>query len=445
MHAIKRERFEALVAYTRVSNILAQELEWYESDDKILLATIVIDYENQFSVVIFGRDDKQRYRCIDVIPSFKRQAYAKKSMLRKTKKILENNSNTFPQGDEKGNNINLFEPLIKTSTKLNPHFEEVRNHNTFSSAREIITEIMNYYVDIDGNFIEQFQTTGFDSRLWELYLFAYLTEESFDLDRTHNAPDFLVAKGDRKIAIEAVTVQATQNKKETTSILKDNEQNIVRSRDYMSIKFGSALYSKLKKEYWKKEHVNNNPLIFAIADFHEEQSMLWTSPALISYLYGIEHDHSCSEDGTLAIKRIKIDVHKYQDKKIPSGFFFTKDAEHISAVLFSATGTITKFTRMGRIAGFGDLSIKSVYFGTCHDHNPNAALPNRFFFEINEEYKETWGTGVSIFHNPQALHPISPDIFPSVAHHHYIDGQIVSTIPSFHPYSGQTIDIEVTK
>ena len=33
---------------------------------------------------------------------------------------------------------------------------------------------------------------------------------------------------------------------------------------------------------------------------------------------------------------------KYQDKKIPSGFFFTKDAEHISAVLFSATGTITK-------------------------------------------------------------------------------------------------------
>lgn len=169
MHAIKRERFEALVAYTRVSNILVQELEWYESDDKILLATIVIHYDHEFSVIILGRDKKQRYRCIYLLTELKKLEDARESMFSRTKEILSSNSDTFPQGDEKGKNINLFEPLMKTSTKLNPHFEEVRSQNKFSSAREIITELMNHYVDIDGNFIEQFQTTGFDSRLWELY------------------------------------------------------------------------------------------------------------------------------------------------------------------------------------------------------------------------------------------------------------------------------------
>jgi hypothetical protein len=36
--------------------------------------------------------------------------------------------------------------------------------------------MMHWYEDPDGNFIEQFQTTGFDARLWELYLFAMFCE-----------------------------------------------------------------------------------------------------------------------------------------------------------------------------------------------------------------------------------------------------------------------------
>lgn len=95
---------------------------------------------------------------------------------------------------------------------------------------------------------------------------------------------------------------------------------------------------------------------------------------------------------------------------------------------------------MGRLAGFGDQSIKIMYRGTCHKHDPNSALPDLFNFEIDESYEETWGEGVSVFHNPRALHPLSREVFPSAAHHYMTDdGQITSYLPEFHPYSGITM------
>lgn len=193
------------------------------------------------------------------------------------------------------------------------------------------------------------------------------------------------------------------------------------------------------------EHVSGSPLVFAIADFHAKQSMLWSSTALQNYLYGTRHEFHFGEDGQLIISPIKIDYHEHNGKKIPSGFFFTEDAEHVSAVMFSSTGTISKFIRMGKLAGFGDPSIRVLYGGNCHKHDPNAALPDQFLFEIDQDYEETWGEGISIFHNPRALRPLSRDVFPSVAHHYMQeDGQLVSYLPEFHPYNGLTTMVQTT-
>lgn len=445
MHPIRQERFDALVGYSRLPHaaLMTREMEWYASDGETLLATVLVDYEGEFAAIILGRDADRRYRCIETLASFDHIEEARKCMLGRAGEILAKGESVFPQGDERGKRVDLFEPLYETA-KLNPNFEIVRSQRAYSSAKEIIAEAMHHYQDIDGNFVEQFQTTGFDSRLWELYLFAYFTQETLVIDRTHNAPDFLVSDGTQTVAIEAVTVQASQNDSaETIDIAELTPQDIQElHRHYMPIKFGSPLYSKLKKKYWEMQHVKGCPLVFAIADFHAKQSMLWSSTALQNYLYGVSHDFH-SEDGKLVISPLKTEFHEYKGKKIPSGFFFTDDTEHISAVLFSATGTISKFIRMGKLAGFGDPSIKILYHGACYKHDPNAALPDLFSFEVDQNYEETWGEGVSIFHNPRALHPLSCDVFPSAAHHHMDDdGQIVSYIPEFHPYNGMTIMLQ---
>lgn len=91
--------------------------------------------------------------------------------------------------------------------------------------------------------------------------------------------------------------------------------------NYMPIKFGSSLYSKLtKNRYWDLEHVKGNPLVFAIADFHEANSMVWSHSALWQYLYGMRYEHIQTEDGSYHIAPTKILTHKLDAKEIPSGF-----------------------------------------------------------------------------------------------------------------------------
>lgn len=74
--------------------------------------------------------------------------------------------------------------------------------------------------------------------------------------------------------------------------------------------------------------------------------MTWTSPALLEYLYGVAHDFVFDNKGQLVITPIKIETHEHEGKTIPSGYFFEPNAEKVSAVLFSSSGTISKFNRM---------------------------------------------------------------------------------------------------
>jgi hypothetical protein len=46
------------------------------------------------------------------------------------------------------------------------------------------------------------------------------------------------------------------------------------------IRLGSALYSKLQKRYWDLPHVAGKPLVFAIQDFPEPESLYHRSASL---------------------------------------------------------------------------------------------------------------------------------------------------------------------
>lgn len=173
--------------------------------------------------------------------------------------------------------------------------------------------------------------------------------------------------------------------------------------------------------------------------------MMWTSTGLMNYLYGVHHGFEYDEQGRLVITPYKIATHQVGNKIIPSGYFFQPDAEHVSAVMFSASGTISKFNRIGRQAGFRHPDVTMIRVGTCHNHDPNACVPHMFHYEVNEECAETWAEGLSMFHNPQARFPVPRELFPSIAHHRFVNGQIVSQIPEFHPYASYTYHLRARK
>jgi len=59
--------------------------------------------------------------------------------------------------------------------------------------------------DRDPNFVEQLQTTGFDARLSELYLFTAFDAAGFDVGWEDEAPDFVLAGHGHEWAVEATT------------------------------------------------------------------------------------------------------------------------------------------------------------------------------------------------------------------------------------------------
>jgi len=446
-----RERYNAFVAWTRspLATFAGEELEFYSTLNEHVIGVLVRDRtDNDYGYVSLGRDQKQRYRCIGLAVSMTRNE-ARLELFKELKRQFESGISVFPQGDEAADKagVDLFTPVVPES-KLNPTFRLFHDSDHWLPARSIMSEMMRHFRDVDGNFVEQFQTGGFDARMWELYLYAALLEEGLFVEKPEPAPDFLVSIGNQKVFIEAVTVNPSPDdftpKPDDKPIIRSAAEIRKLNETKIPIKFGSPLWSKLTraKPYWQMPHVVGHPLVFAIADFHEKQSMTWTSTGLFSYLYGVTHDFTMDEQGRLIISPVKIEMHEHEGKQIPSGFFLQPNAENVSAILFSASGTISKFNRMGRLSGFGRPEQLIMRAGYRHKHDDNSALPEYFCFEITPgKTTETWSEGLSMFHNPRAKHPIDRNMFPGLAHHYFDDGQIISYLPEFHPYGSYTWNI----
>ena len=269
---LSHARFEALL-YRRApwTFLMSKELEWWANSDESLLAVVSLDLiDNDYSLAILGRDEQGLFRAIDAMCSLESIEVARKEIEKRVGELSVDNPQEFPQGDNDRKKHEILEPCVPLS-KMNCAFEYLLENEGYSPARGIIKELSYAFSDLDGNYKKDFQTTGFEGRLWELYLYACLYEEKFQVDEDYGVPDFLVQKGKNRIAIEAVTVNPTDGVVGEVPNSPEDEQLLC--ADYMPIKWGSALFSKLRKRYWEKDHIIGLPLVFAIHDFHGKGSM----------------------------------------------------------------------------------------------------------------------------------------------------------------------------
>lgn len=306
-----------------------------------------------------------------------------------------------------------------------------------------MNKVFRTYADADGNFIEQFQTTGFNARFFELYLFACLSRTGFEV-RQPGAPDFLVTKDGITIGIEATTTNPSSSGPMATDTKPLDEMSEKEVLEYtaneLPIRLGSALFSKLQKKYWQLSHSQNKPLIFAIETFHEELAWGLSDSGLIRYLYGLgQSGEFCSESGDLKLHSNETTDHRARGKIIPSAFFSQEEVKHLSAVIFSNCGTHAKFNRMGYLCGVGNANLKMVRSGYAYNQQPYARDPSYFSYDLDDApVRETWTQGLSIFHNPHCLHPLPDGLLPGATEHRLKKGQLVSTYTAWHPMSSTT-------
>lgn len=392
--------------------LVFEELERWSNADETVIATLGRDrIDHDCSWAILGRDETGVFRAFDLKVSIPSLDDARSLLHAKIAEISATNAKEFPQGDNNRRKQEILVPCVAPE-KLHLNFRALLDGPSYSAARGLLAELSFAFKDRDGNFRKDFQTTGFDGRLWEIYLYAYLYEQKFEVDDKQPVPDFIAEKGHIRVAIEAVTVNPTPGV--TPPVPKTTAEEFELSRDYMPIKWAGPLTAKLGKEYWKQPQIAGLPLVIAIHDFHGPGSMTWSIWSLSDYLYGVRSQ----ADESL----IKVEKHTLGTKTIPSGFFALPGAENVSAVIASNEATLPKFARIGKIAGFGDPQVRLTRIGAALDLNGMAVSGFSTETEVGMA-SESWSTGIWVFHNPSATHPISPDLFEDCLNVVFHEGQ----------------------
>lgn len=442
---INKKLFDIYLLFTREPFVqyFTKELEFYSNGNGGLLGLISLDLtDNDYYGCILSRDKSKQYRAELIVASLPTIEEARNWV----DENMSNDSITFH--DNTHQHFDLFQNL-NNEEKQHPYFKLLKSKIAFSSALETIKEVSYHYKDIDGNFIDQFQSeNGFDSRVWELFLFCFFREQFFSFKRNFKAPDYIIEKFNREIAVEAVIVS---RKTDFENEYLNSEEIQKKLENETPLLFGSALASKMNKvdkdgkKYWEKEHVINKPFLIAMADFHDTMSMTWTYNALLDYLYGYKYEYSFDENGELTVKPIKIENYiKPNGTEIPSGFFFQPNSENVSAIIFSSSGTLSKFNRMGKQAGLGSPIPTLIRMGAFYNHDPNAYKPNLIQYQVNENSNETWSEGVVVFHNPNAKNPLNPAFFDDKVAQTFFnkdDNFIYSKMPKNFPYYSFTQNI----
>lgn len=442
------QRFLALASWGLHNEMRdeTQPISFWSADNERLLALAFQSSEtDKTGLAVISRDEQERYRPFafqNIFPTVRAAEDAIRGNYGRSALELEANFEKLA-GQPAG--TDLFAPIQGVEV-LHPAFRYLRDGVNQRAARELLRELSRWIPDLDGNLARDFQTTGYSARVWELYLSVAFREMNFSIHYEHAVPDFHLIKGDHTVFVEATTVNAQDPMAVAVGLgpppgPPDDFWSYIEQE--MPLKFGSPLHSKMKKRYWEKEHVKGHPLVLAIADFHDRASMTWSHTGLPIYLHGrsahLEHD----EEGAAIGTETRIPAFKKGEIEI-TPFFEQPDTEHISAILFSNAGTISKFNRMGVRAGFGDRFVRVRRIGGWNDPHPDAFEPISFDLDIESSlYEEAWSDELEMYHNPNALHPIEDELFPGIAHFRIEDGEAIWRGPSPRVLFSQTMTMDL--
>lgn len=303
--------------------------------------------------------------------------------------------------------LDLFSPVVPDEA-LHPSFRKLVAFAGYAPSRAVMQQVFARMGDRDGDFVQQFQTQGFDARTWELYLYATFEALGFEIDMRHEAPDFLVDGRGVAWAVEATTANPPASGGE--AMPEDPEARATYLREELPIRLGNPLLSKLRRAYWELPHVAERPFVIALQSFATDDSLHYTDTALADLLYGLRTTGSRREDGTLEATTTPIEQHS-GSKTIPSNFFGHPDAEHICAILWSNSGTVAKFGRMAYQQGLASAGLRMRRVGTRYVMNPDASEPASFEYEVGSRY-ENWTEGLVVIHNPRALQRLPYEALP---------------------------------
>lgn len=312
--------------------------------------------------------------------------------------------------------LNLFEDIKGIDdTKQHPKVRLLKNNLQLKSEKEMLIDWTEGLVDRDNKFVREFQET-FHSSFWEIFLYKLFIEAGFELDQSHQMPDFII-KSPQEVYVEAVTANIRSGGvPESERSIEDQMSMIIPpylQEDFYQvlnegiIRSANAIRSKQKKfldEYIKRDWIkDNNPFIIAMGSFDQINYGREFIYSMLALLYGMYFN------GDKEIYTEKLEIEKPQTgSTIPIGIFRDSSYEDVSAVIFTCTLTLGKLTSL--CLSNGAYSLNSVY-----NIRQNCDT-NKYLLQIvDSSCPENIADGVFVFHNPNAKNKLSEDFFGKIA------------------------------
>lgn len=302
--------------------------------------------------------------------------------------------------------LNLFSPLV-AEDKQHPIFQRLL-FTEFSPERAVLTEWSDGFVDRDGKFVKEFQTS-FESSMWELYVFACIKAVGGNVDFQHSAPDFVCEFPDIDVCIEATIAQPAKGGAPAFGpgaphIPDDldafNVESTLRHCNRLSTKS-----DKFRNAYSSLAHVQGKPYVIALAPFDRPSAHLAANRPIMAALYGVYFDEAqtLSIGSDNVIQRPVDGIAKSPTADVPAAYFTDSTLAHVSAVLYSPIAT------WGKIRALAEAPDALTHYTTLHP-NANSIRP-AMRQAMKKDYVEHLLDGLYVLHNPFATHPLPTSTF----------------------------------
>ena len=311
--------------------------------------------------------------------------------------------------------MRLFDPVVDVS-RQHPNFRNLlRVGNGF--ALDVLSDWARGFVDRDGKFIEEFQTT-FNSSFWELYLFAVLKQYGMAADFSLARPDFCIPA--LAFNIEATVASNAQGAKPEhvrfgqppPDLNSFNLQTIIRLSNSLAMK-----HRKYVEDYATLDHVRDRAYVVAVTNFDQPYSFMTCQRPIEAVLHGYYVDEeryiaSGGQRGRLEGEELR-QVFKGNGSPVELGLFTTPAYREISAVIFNGCATMGKVRALSSDPGHG-MTFTALRLNT---KSPQPHVVK----ELKHKYEEHLLDGLRIYHNPYATHPLDPVLFrhPKVFQSYY--------------------------
>ena len=300
---------------------------------------------------------------------------------------------------------------------MHPQYRSLLESKFHDAARVLMNEIFERMGDPNGNFVRDFQSNGFHSRVFELACFAYLEDAGFAIDRSYEQPDFLISREGNEIAIESVTANPPSSQSADISLLQMPQLSEAAVTAKVVGEFpkrmAKILTRKLTHAYHELPQCKGKPLVLMIAPFFEAGAVFYTDDALMYPLMGAPEPEA----------------------EVVSPFFQRSDAETVSAVAYCNQFTVPRFLRLGTDFTAPDAPHLTRH-GSCYIAGQDGDFYLRKYDHVvgsERTPKETWNEGVTIFKNPNAAVPLPRDVLPASSHVSVRDGYVYREVRGFHP------------